>query len=99
MSARRPSKARDRSVREAQERARLHAARTEWHASRIRRRVRDNIIVGIVGGVIVAGAFVSQAVHAQVAPPAPAPSPSPTSTAEPTPEAPAVETPTPTPAP
>jgi hypothetical protein len=60
------------------ERARLHAARTEWHDGLIRRRVRDNTIAGIVGALIVAAAIGSQVWHAQVAPPAPAPTVEPT---------------------
>jgi len=62
------------------ERARLYAARTAWHAGVIRRRVRDNTIIGVVGGLVVVGAIASQFVHAQVTAPEPAPSPSPTET-------------------
>ncbi|MEV7608987.1 hypothetical protein AB0N61_05855 [Microbacterium sp. NPDC089320] len=62
------------------ERARLHTARTTWHEGQIRRRTRDNMIAVIAGALIVAGAVVSQVVHAQVA----APTPSPTPTVEPT---------------
>lgn len=62
------------------ERARLHAARREWHDGRIRRRVRDNTIAGIAGAVLVLAAIGSQVVHAQVVPPAPEPTP----TVEPT---------------
>lgn len=69
------------------ERARLYAARTEWHQRQIRRRRRDTIFAVVVGALIVIGAVVSQTLHAQVT--APAPSPSPT--------APASETPSPTP--
>ncbi|OAN41005.1 hypothetical protein [Microbacterium sp. H83] len=77
------------------ERARRHAARTEWHDSRIRRRVRDNTIASIAGAVIVLAAVGSQVVHAQVAPPAPEPTP----TVEPT-DAPApTDTTAPEPAP
>lgn len=62
------------------ERARLHAARTDWHDGQIRRRTRDNTVAAIAGVVIVAAAIGSQVVHAQVTPPAP----DPTSTVEPT---------------
>lgn len=62
------------------ERARLHAARKEWHEGRIRRRVRDNTVAVVVGSVIVLAAIGSQVVHAQVAPSAPEPTP----TVEPT---------------
>ncbi len=63
------------------ERARLHAARREWHDAQIRRRVRDNTIAVVVGAVLVAGAIGSQVVHAQVAP---APEPDPGQTVAPT---------------
>ncbi|MFK3679111.1 hypothetical protein ACI2IP_15405 [Microbacterium sp. NPDC090218] len=79
------------------ERARLHAARTQWHEGQIRRRVRDNTIAAIVGSLIVIAAIGSQVVHAQVT--APEPTPTPTPTVEPTTaptEAPS-ETPTPVP--
>ncbi len=62
------------------ERARVYAARSAWHEGRIRRRVRDNVLVGVVGAVLVLGAIGSQFVHAQVT----APEPSPTSTPSPT---------------
>lgn len=58
------------------ERARLHTARTDWHEGQIRRRVRDNTIAIIVGGLIVVAAIGSQVVHAQVTAPEPTPKPS-----------------------
>ncbi|MGM7696885.1 hypothetical protein [Microbacterium sp. A84] len=63
------------------ERARLYAARTAWHDGQISRRVRDNLIAGIAGGLIIAGAIASQSVHAAVT----APEPEPTKTSTPTP--------------
>lgn len=77
------------------ERARLHAARKSWHESRISRRVRDNTIAGIVGGLVVVGAIASQFVHAQVTAPEPTPTPSSTvaPTQGPSPEPTAGETP------
>ena len=63
------------------ERARRYAARTSWHEGQISRRVRDNTIAGIVGGLIVIGAIVSQSVHAAVT----APEPDPTETSTPGP--------------
>lgn len=63
------------------ERARLYAARTAWHEGHGRRRTRDNLIAGVVGGLLVVGAFVSQSVHAAVF----APEPEPTETATPGP--------------
>lgn len=59
------------------ERARRYAAHSEWHDREIRRRVRDNTVAGIAGGILVLAAFGSQVVHAQVTAPAPAESPSP----------------------
>ncbi|WP_426183115.1 hypothetical protein [Microbacterium sp. TWP3-1-2b2] len=63
------------------ERARLYAARTAWHDGQIRRRTRDNLIAGIVGGLLVVGAIASQSVHASVF----APEPEPTETSTPGP--------------
>jgi len=79
-------------ARTSAERARLHTARTRWHEGQIRRRVRDNTIAAIVGGLIVVAAIGSQVVHAQVTAPEPTPSPSPS--LEPT--TPPTETPIPT---
>jgi hypothetical protein len=63
------------------ERARLYAARKSWHQGRISRRVRDNTLAGIIGGIIIVGAVVSQSVHAAVT----APEPEPTKTTTPAP--------------
>ncbi|GGD78295.1 hypothetical protein [Microbacterium murale] len=63
------------------ERARLYAARTAWHDGQIRRRTRDNVIAGIIGGLLVVGAVASQSVHAAVF----APEPEPTETSTPGP--------------
>ena len=64
------------------ERARLYAARAQWHERGIRRRVRDNMIAIAAGGLLVVGAFASQAVHAGVTAP---PEPEPTETVSPEP--------------
>jgi len=61
------------------ERARRYAARTSWHEGQISRRVRDNTIAVVVGGLIVIGAVISQSVHAAVT----APEPEPTETSTP----------------
>lgn len=63
------------------ERARLYAARTAWHEGQISRRVRDNAIAGVVGGLLIVGAIASQSVHASVN----APEPEPTETSTPGP--------------
>lgn len=57
----------------ATERARLYAARTSWHEGQISRRVRDNTIAGVIGGLVIVGAVVSQSVHAAVTSPEPEP--------------------------
>ncbi|WP_417511936.1 hypothetical protein [Microbacterium sp.] len=56
------------------ERARIYAARTSWHEGQISRRVRDNTIAAVIGGLIIVGAIVSQSVHAAVTAPEPEPS-------------------------
>ncbi|AKV85613.1 hypothetical protein BMW26_08725 [Microbacterium sp. 1.5R] len=81
------------------ERARLHTARKTWHEGQIRRRTRDNTIAVVAGVLIVAGAVVSQVVHAQVNPPAPSPSPTVEPTEAPVPTDPATPEPAPTEAP
>lgn len=83
------------------ERARRHAARVAWHEGQIRRRVRDNVVAGVAGGLIVVGAVASQTVHAQVTAPVPEPTPtvSPSDaprTPEPDATTPSMPTPTPT---
>ena len=55
------------------ERARLYVARTAWHKDQIHRRVRDNTIAGVLGGLLVVGAIASQSVHATVTTPEPKP--------------------------
>lgn len=70
------------SSRAEAERARLYAARAAWNAKTIRRRRRDTIVAVVAGSLIVAGALVSQVVHAQVTAPEPGatPTPAPTQT-------------------
>ncbi|MFK4760784.1 hypothetical protein ACI3KS_07600, partial [Microbacterium sp. ZW T5_45] len=76
------------------ERARLHEARKAWREGQIRRRVRDNVVAGIAGGIIVVAAITSQVVHAQVTAPEPEPTPAvePTGTSVDPSEAPAEST-------
>ena len=81
------------------ERARLHTARKTWHEGQIRRRTRDNAIAVVVGVLIIAGAIVSQVVHAQVNPPAPSPTPTVEPTDAPLPSDEATPEPAPTDAP
>ncbi|WP_040164376.1 hypothetical protein [Microbacterium gorillae] len=76
------------AARVQRERARVYEARERMHSEAVSRRRRDNIIAGIVGGVIVVGAIVGQAVYFGVGPGKPVPTVSPTSTTTvlPTPE-------------
>lgn len=95
----------DRESREARERARLYQARQQFHAGLTRRRTRDNLVAGIVGGLLIVGLLGAQAAYFSFGPGAPAPSPTSTPTPGMTPEptgsvtpAPSTEaTPTPTP--
>lgn len=67
------SKGESRSEREQRERTRLYQARTAAFEAKAKRRRRDNIIAGVVGGLIVAGAIASQAVYYYAGPGLPAP--------------------------
>lgn len=82
----------NRDARAARERTRLYEARRQFHEGQARRRTRDNVIAGIVGGVLVLGLIGAQTAYFVAGPGAPAPSP--TSTPGPT-----GTTPEPTPSP
>ncbi|KAF2411848.1 dioxygenase [Microbacterium sp. B35-04] len=82
----------NRDARAARDRTRLYEARRQFHEGQARRRTRDNLIAGIVGGVLVLGLIGAQTVYFVAGPGAPEPAPSST----PTPTAP---TPAPTPSP
>jgi len=68
----------DRSAREARERARQYQARAELHTAQQRRRVRDNVLAGVVGGLILLGIVGAQTAYYVWGPGMPEPSPSPT---------------------
>jgi hypothetical protein len=87
---------RGRGAREARERARVYQARQQLHQAQIRRRRRDNLLAGIVGGVVILAALGGQVAYFTAGPGAPEPSPSstPGSSTEPTPST--VPTPVPT---
>lgn len=94
----------DREARAARERTRLYQARRQFHADQARRRRRDNVIAGVVGGLLVLGIAAAQTVYFVAGPGAPAPEPTSTTTPSPTPTgtapAPApTDSPTPTPTP
>jgi hypothetical protein len=80
----------DRDARAARERTRLYEARRQFHDGQARRRTRDNLIAGVVGGVLVLGLIAAQTLYFVAGPGAPEPSPSSTPT-------PAATTPGPTP--
>lgn len=90
--ARRGSQGSAHQTRIERERVRLYQARAQWQVDQKRRRVRDNIVAGVAGGLLVIGAFASQAVHAAVT----APEPTPTVTPTPEPDPAQTETPEPT---
>lgn len=75
----------DRSSREARQRARIYRARQELHLAQSRRRRRDNLVAAVVGGVITLAAIGAQIGYFTVGPgaPEPAPAPAPTTSVEP----------------
>lgn len=86
----------DRGGRELRERARLYQARQQFQAGLGRRRTRDNVIAGVAGGLLIAGALFVQTLYFTSGPgtPTPTPSVSTSPSATSTPEA--TITPTPT---
>ena len=82
----------NRDARAARDRTRLYEARRQFHEGQARRRTRDNLIAGIVGGVLVLGLIGAQTVYFVAGPGAPEPAPSSTPT-------PSATTPAPTPSP
>lgn len=94
----------DRSSRESRERARLYQARQEFHSGQSRRRTRDNLVGGIVGGLLILGVIGAQTAYFVSGPGAPEPAPTttgmtPAPTVTPTPSPTSTGTPTPTPTP
>ncbi|MDD7929973.1 dioxygenase [Microbacterium sp. NM3R9] len=85
------ARGRNRDDRAAQERARVYAARREYHEGLTRRRSRDNLIAAVGGGVLLIGLLAAQAAYFTAGPGAPepaetpAPTPSATLPASPTP--------------
>ena len=78
----------DRGTRDARERSRIYQARQKFHDDQARRRRRDNLLAGIVGGALILAVVGGQVAYFTMGPgapePAPAPSVSPTSTPAPT---------------
>ena len=89
------ARSKDKSEREARERARTYQARMQMHEAGVRRRTRDNWIAGVVSGLIILGAIGGQVAYYTVGPGTPAPEPTPTVTPSVTP----VPTPDPSAAP
>jgi hypothetical protein len=85
----------DRGAREARERARVYQARQQLHDDQAKRRRRDNVLAGVIGGILILGVLGAQTAYFVVGPgaPAPAPSVSPTPSISPTPG----DSPSPTP--
>nr|WP_218853250.1 dioxygenase [Microbacterium immunditiarum] len=73
----------------------MYQARQKFHEGRTRRRTRDNLIAGIVGGILILAVVGGQIAYFTLGPGAPEPAPSLTPTQTPT-EAPPTPTPTPT---
>jgi len=67
----------NRDDRAAHERARLYAARREYHDGLARRRSRDNVIAAVAGGVLILAAIGAQVAYFTAGPGAPAPAESP----------------------
>ncbi|QKJ19480.1 dioxygenase [Microbacterium hominis] len=93
------SRGKDREAREARERTRVYQARQAFHDGQGARRRRDNLVAGIVGGLLIAGLIASQAIYFTSGPGAPAPSPvsTPAPSTSPAPTEEPVETPEPSP--
>ncbi|MBZ4486372.1 dioxygenase [Microbacterium sp. cx-55] len=72
-----------REQRAERERARLYQARRDFHAGISRRRVRDNLIAGIAGGILILAVVGGQVAYYTLGPGVPAPSSSPSPTATP----------------
>jgi hypothetical protein len=72
--------AKQREERAARERTRQYQARQTLHADRTRRRTRDNVIAGVVGGVLLLAIIGGQILFYTTGPGAPEPAPSPTPT-------------------
>lgn len=76
---------RSRREREQRERARTYQARTELFENQQRRRRRDNIVAGVVAGVLILGVVGGQLAFYTVGPGRPAPRASHTPSASPSP--------------
>lgn len=74
----------DRGAREARDRTRLYQARQAYHDDRARRRVRDNLVAGIGGGILILAVIGGQVAYFTAGPGVPTPTPTPSLTPLPT---------------
>jgi hypothetical protein len=88
-----------RATRESRERGRIYQARQDFQRGLERRRTRDNLVAGLVGGLLLVGVFALQTAYFVAGPGAPEPSPTstPTPAQSSTPSPTGSPTPTPTP--
>lgn len=82
--------------RDERERARIYQARVALHEAQVRRRSRDNLLAGIIGGVLILAVIGGQTAYFAMGPGTPAPEPSSTPSSTVTPD-PTVTTPAPSP--
>lgn len=84
-----PTGAKGRDNRDERERARVYQARVALHEDQVRRRYRDNLWAGIIGGVVVLVIVGAQTAYFVLGPGAPVPGPgaTPSSTVSPAPSA------------
>jgi hypothetical protein len=75
---------RQRSTRDERERARVYQARQAFHRGRFRRRTRDNVLAGTIGGILILGIVGGQIAFYTAGPGGAEPSPSPTESVAPT---------------
>lgn len=71
--------ARTQQDRESRERARVYLARQQFHDAQKRRRVRDNVLAGVVGGILILAVVGGQVAYFTAGPGVPEPTPTETS--------------------
>ncbi|MDE0545532.1 dioxygenase [Microbacterium sp. C7(2022)] len=86
----------NRDAREQRERARRYQARAAFQTGLRTRRTRDNVLAGVVGGIVIVAAFAAQSVYFSFGPGAPEPAPTPSMSSTPAPSPTLTGTPAPT---
>lgn len=76
--------AKQREERAARERARQYQARLSLHEGARRRRIRDNVVAGVAGGILLVAILAGQTLYYVAGPGAPAPTETPSPTPTPT---------------